>query len=107
MSINESESIVSRVVNQLNECEKKAGQHRSLRHFILQVQIEKERSRRIMGIKVRNDVDKFKKNFPVLEVMSCKKFVERHWMKISEIVGEIEQLNIDMKTKINDIEESI
>ncbi|GMT19101.1 hypothetical protein PFISCL1PPCAC_10398, partial [Pristionchus fissidentatus] len=68
----ESESIVERVLNRLNECEKKAGQHRSLRHFILQV---------------RNDVDKFKKNFPVVEVMSCKRFLERHWVKISEIVG--------------------
>ena len=44
---------------------------------------------------MRNDIDRFKKNFPVVEIMSCRRFVEKHWTKISEIVG------IDMSVHAN------
>lgn len=56
------------------------------------IQINTERQSSITGCKIlfqaRNEVDKFKKNFAVLEVMGCPRFMERHWLRMSEIVGE-------------------
>lgn len=53
----------------------------------LNPKLEGQRAARLFVVQIRTEVDKFRQQFPVLEVFSCARFDERHWQKMSEIVG--------------------
>lgn len=38
-------------------------------------------------VKIRTEVEKFRHHLPVLEILSSTRLRERHWEKMSEIVG--------------------
>uniref|UniRef100_A0A8R1EL98 DHC_N2 domain-containing protein n=1 Tax=Caenorhabditis japonica TaxID=281687 RepID=A0A8R1EL98_CAEJA len=57
---------------QLSIFESSLTTHRAAKHFIAYA---------------RNEVDGFKKNFAVAEVMSCRRLLDAHWLRMSEIVG--------------------
>uniref|UniRef100_A0A914X973 Dynein heavy chain linker domain-containing protein n=1 Tax=Plectus sambesii TaxID=2011161 RepID=A0A914X973_9BILA len=67
-----SEAFIIHYLAELAELETELGTNRAARHFILQA---------------RNEVDRFRRNFSVARVMSCPRFRERHWTRMSEIVG--------------------
>ncbi|KAI1717124.1 microtubule-binding stalk of dynein motor domain-containing protein [Ditylenchus destructor] len=61
----------------------------------LSSQLEGQKAARHFIVQVRNDVEKFRMELPVLEIMSSSRLRDRHWEKISEVVG------IDLSQYVN------
>uniref|UniRef100_A0A915EKB3 Dynein heavy chain linker domain-containing protein n=1 Tax=Ditylenchus dipsaci TaxID=166011 RepID=A0A915EKB3_9BILA len=53
----------------------------------LSASLEGQKAARHFIVQVRNDVEKFRQQLPVLEILSSTRLRERHWEKMSEIVG--------------------
>ncbi|KAI6187726.1 Dynein heavy chain, cytoplasmic [Aphelenchoides besseyi] len=53
----------------------------------LGVKLEGHRAAKAFSVQLKSDIEKFRHNIPVLEVMSCPRLGERHWQKMSDIVG--------------------
>ncbi|KAI6200995.1 hypothetical protein M3Y96_00793900 [Aphelenchoides besseyi] len=49
--------------------------------------LEGHRAAKAFSVQLKSDIEKFRHNIPVLEVMSCPRLGERHWQKMSDIVG--------------------
>ncbi|KAI6176566.1 Dynein heavy chain, cytoplasmic [Aphelenchoides bicaudatus] len=53
----------------------------------LSVKLESQRATKVFLSQLKTEIEKFRHNIPVLEVMSCARLGARHWEKMSEIVG--------------------
>lgn len=53
----------------------------------LSIKLEGQRAAKAFLAQLKIEIEKFRHNIPVLEVMSCARLGERHWQKMSEIVG--------------------
>lgn len=53
----------------------------------LNSRLEGNRSAKTFLAQLKTEIEKFRRNIPVLEVISCPRFSERHWQKMSDIVG--------------------
>jgi dynein heavy chain len=53
----------------------------------LSVKLESQRAAKIFLSHLKTEIEQFRHNIPVLEVMSCARLNARHWEKMSEIVG--------------------
>ncbi|KAF1762091.1 hypothetical protein GCK72_010353 [Caenorhabditis remanei] len=72
VNIDASSNFIEQFTVQLSVFESSLATHRAAKHFIAYA---------------RNEVDTFKKNFSVAEVMSCRRLLDAHWLRMSEIVG--------------------
>ncbi|EFO86788.1 hypothetical protein CRE_04857 [Caenorhabditis remanei] len=72
VNIDASRNFIEQFTVQLSVFESSLATHRAAKHFIAYA---------------RNEVDTFKKNFSVAEVMSCRRLLDAHWLRMSEIVG--------------------
>uniref|UniRef100_A0A1I7TLZ6 DHC_N2 domain-containing protein n=1 Tax=Caenorhabditis tropicalis TaxID=1561998 RepID=A0A1I7TLZ6_9PELO len=72
VNIDASRNFIEQFTVQLSVFESSLTTHRAAKHFIAYA---------------RNEVDSFKKNFSVAEVMSCRRLLDAHWLRMSEIVG--------------------
>ncbi|ULU00130.1 hypothetical protein L3Y34_000977 [Caenorhabditis briggsae] len=72
VNIDASRNFIEQFTIQLSIFESSLTTHRAAKHFIAYA---------------RNEVDSFKKNFSVAEVMSCRRLLDAHWLRMSEIVG--------------------
>ncbi|VDM24516.1 unnamed protein product [Toxocara canis] len=70
--VDASRKLVDEHIAEISSLETLLATQRAAKHFILQA---------------RNEADKFKKNFAVLEIMTYPRFMEKHWLRMSEIVG--------------------
>ncbi|KAI6241729.1 Dynein heavy chain, cytoplasmic [Aphelenchoides fujianensis] len=53
----------------------------------LGVKLEGHRAAKAFAVQLKSEIEKFRHNIPVLEVLSCPRLSERHWQKMSDIVG--------------------
>ncbi|CAB3402829.1 unnamed protein product [Caenorhabditis bovis] len=72
VNIEATRAFIEQFTVQLSIFESSLSSHRAAKHFIAYA---------------RNEVDNFKKNFAVAEVMSCRRLLDAHWIRMSEIVG--------------------
>ncbi|CAI5445625.1 unnamed protein product [Caenorhabditis angaria] len=72
VNIEASRIFIEQFTVQLSIFESSLTTHRAAKHFIAYA---------------RNEMDTFKKNFAVAEVMSCRRLLDAHWIRMSEIVG--------------------
>ncbi|CAI2349351.1 unnamed protein product [Caenorhabditis sp. 36 PRJEB53466] len=72
VNIEASRVFIEQFTTQLSIFEGCLTTHRAAKHFIAYA---------------RNEVDAFKKNFAVAEIMSCRRLLDAHWLRMSEVVG--------------------
>ncbi|CAD5214708.1 unnamed protein product [Bursaphelenchus okinawaensis] len=49
--------------------------------------IEIQKTAKAFSMQLKTEIEQFRHHIPVLEVMSCPRLTERHWQKMSDIVG--------------------